>query len=68
MPSPVKEDQAGEATEAHNDEVTEDEVKERRKKSPLYTSVGSRKNLLELAGNSLYQTTILDYLLNLTEL
>jgi hypothetical protein len=29
-----------------------DAVQERRKKSPLYTSVGSRKNLLELAGTT----------------
>ena len=29
-----------------------EEVRERRKKSPLYTSVGSRKNLLELAGTT----------------
>ena len=29
-----------------------EEVQERRKKSPLYTSVGSRKNLLELAGTT----------------
>ena len=27
-------------------------IQERRKKSPLYTSVGSRKNLLELAGTT----------------
>ena len=34
------------------------EIQERRQKSPLYTSVGSRKNLLELAGttNSILNT------------
>lgn len=34
------------------DVPSEREVAERRKKSPLYTSVGSRKNLLELAGTT----------------
>ena len=60
-PQTIPEEPANQTYTSINDtenQQSQIEIQERRQKSPLYTSVGSRKNLLELAGttNSILNT------------